>query len=308
MKKTIAVIALALVLCGVVFLFASCTGEIPTPVNGCAHENAEISLQKPAGLFAGARYTYSCPDCGFTVTQKEARGASVTRGFDFLVGGLFKAPEKALSENFTVTAHTGPGEIPMNSKFSLRYQLDSGADVVEFDLTLNSAGEAVLSHGDPDEAKMTLDEAFAMVAGYYGTQVNVDVKNKEAVAAAQECAIRYGVLDRIFYTGVGEGDMAYVKEHSPLVPCYLNGCTDPDPEACADLCKRAVEMGAVGLNFSYNDYSPELAKAARENGLLISVYTVNWLKDMRKVLGYDVDNITTEFPYKLFVVTADAND
>lgn len=308
MKKAICIVVLALVICGVVFLLAIYPGKAPVAVYDCAHENAGISLEKPAGIFAGARYTYTCPDCGFTVTQKEARGAHVTRGLDFLVGFLFKAPGRALSENFTVTAHTGPGEIPMNSRFSLAYQLASGADVVEFDLTLNSAGEAVLAHGDPEEAKMTLDEAFGMVAGYYGTMVNVDVKNREAVAAAQESAIRYGVLDRIFYTGVGEGDIDYVKEHSPLVPCYLNACTGPDSAACAELCDRAVEKGAVGLNFSYNDYSPELAEAAREHGLLISVYTVNWPKDMRRVLEYDVDNITTEFPYKLYVVTSDADD
>lgn len=214
------------------------------------------------------------------------------------------ADDPELREGFTVTAHTGPGEIPMNSMFSLRYSLQSGADVVEFDLAMNSDGVAVMAHGSPDEAKATLEDGFALVAEYVGVQVNVDVKNTAAVEQAQELAIKYGILDRIFYTGLQEGHIAYIKEHSPLVPYYLNcGFSSNDPEEYARVCDRAVSLGAIGLNLSYTGLTPELSDIAHEKGLLISAYTVNSASDMRATLKCMPDNITSEFPYKLYTIT-----
>ncbi len=274
----------------------------------CLHENSEIRLVSPAGLFSESRYSRVCPDCGMTQTLKKARTSVIEKAFDLIARFFFLADHHTVSDNFTITAHTGPGEIPQNSKFSLTYSLAIGADVVEFDLTLNSEGVAVLAHGSPEEAEMTLDEAFGQVAGYYGVRVNVDVKNINAVDLAQELALRYGIADRIFYTGVYEENVPYLQEHSPLIPYYINISAPADAEQCELLCERIAGEGAIGLNFNYNDYSPELAASARAHGLLLSVYTVNSIKDMRTVLGFDVDNITTEFPYKLYTMTNSFSD
>lgn len=53
----------------------------------------------------------------------------------------------------------------------------------------------------------------------------------------------------------------------------------------------------------FGNLTPELSQSAREHGLLISVWTVNKTADMYDMLADDLDNITTEFPYKLCEIT-----
>lgn len=301
MKKRIFsfLLAACLILSTGALCFAADTAE-KTP---CLHENAVWQTASKPTLFTDRYYVRKCPDCGFEQSAREARSAYIVHAFDVMARLFFLNDEPELSENFAVTAHTGPWELKQNGKPSLNYQLISGADIIEFDLNLNSEGVAVMAHGDPEKAGGTLEEGFARVAEFYGVMVNVDVKNVSAVSQAQELAIKYGILDRIFYTGVGESDIPSVRENSPLVPYYLNASVPSDPSECEKLCEKAVELGAVGLNFSYTRYSPELAASAREHGLLLSIYTVNKLKDLRLCLTYDVDNITTEYPYKLYTLT-----
>lgn len=269
----------------------------------CLHENADWQILSPATPVSDRYYIRKCPDCGLEQTAREARSSFIVRAFDLIARMFFTGDNYSLTESFSITAHTGPWELKQNGIPSLRYQLISGADVIEFDLNLNSEGTAVMAHGDPEKAGGTLDEGFALVSKYYGVKVNVDVKNTGAVRQAQELAIKYGILDRIFYTGVSEGDVPVVRENSPLVPYYLNVSVPSDLPGCEQLCEKAIALGAEGLNFSYTNYSPELASAAHSRGLLLSVYTVNKLRDLRTCLLYDVDNITTEFPYKLYTLT-----
>lgn len=304
MKKRILafILAFCMMLPGCIICFAEKTPE----TDYCLHENAEWKLLFPQTLVSERYYYRKCPDCGFEQTAMKSRTSLPELFFDILSRAAFFFDIPKVHKNFRITGHTGsPGTIA-NTIPSLRYSLQSGADIVEFDLNYNSDGVAVLAHGEPSEEAPTLDEAFALVAKYYDVQVNVDVKNKNALEQVQELAIKYGILDRIFYTGVPEYDIDYVKEHSPLV-AYFYGNTAPipsDPEECARLCDKAVERGAIGLNFSYKEVSDEIVNAAHERGLLISVYTVNYLKDMNECLKYNVDYITTERPYKLHTITS----
>lgn len=291
-------------------LILLCTAVMPafaagTETDVCLHENAEWKLSFPATPVTNAYYSRTCPDCGFSQTAQKARSSWTVAVFDRLLGLFFPTPKGGLPESFTVTAHTGPGEIPMNSKFSLWYQLRSGADVVEFDIALNSDGVAVLTHSDPAEAEMTLEEAFAMVAKYTDIQVNMDIKDVAAVASAQELAIKYGILDRVFCTGFYSA--AYMKEHCPLVPFYKNASCSSDPAECARLCDEAVSEGAIGLNFDYTNCSEELVAAAHERGLLVSLYTVNRPSEQLSCLACGVDNITTEFPFVLYLLSGKSN-
>lgn len=303
MKKRIAAVLLAVCL-----LIPCCITCFAQEKPYCLHENAEWELAFPPTPVTDSYYKRVCPDCGMRQTAKKARTSYAERIFEILSGLVFIFEKPAFSDSLAITAHTGPGEISMNTMFSLRYQLQSGADIVEFDLNLNSDGVAVMTHGEPDKAKVTVDEAFALIAKYMDTKVNVDVKNVNAVSQAQELAIKHGILDRIFYTGVSAGDVEKVKAMSPLVPYYLN-CSGADgEEECAKLCDYAVSLGAIGINMNYSSYTPELSAAARERGLLISLWTVNKPSEMRKYIGYDIDNITTEFPFFLYSMTGGFKD
>lgn len=300
MKKRI--LALLLALCmlfsGQIVCFADVTSE--TAIKYCRHENADWKLLFPATLITEAYYTRVCPDCGFRQTAKKARTSYLEKAFDKLVSCFFLFDGTVASDSVHVTAHTGPWEIRMNSMTSLLYSLQSGADIVEFDLSLNKDGVAFMAHDADEKFLPTLEQGFAAVAKYVDIKVNVDVKNLAAMEQCQELAYKYGIADRIYYTGLFENAIPYTKEHSPLIDYYLNAGCSSDPAECAALCDKAVALGAIGLNLGYGDYSPELAAAAHERGLLISVYTVNETEDLRYYMTCDIDTITTEYPYRLY--------
>lgn len=57
--------------------------------------------------------------------------------------------------------------------------------------------------------------------------------------------------------------------------------------------------------------SEENAPTPEEGFALVAKYvdiSVNSIKDMRMCLSYDIDNITSEFPYKLYTMTAGFRD
>lgn len=295
MKKRI--IAIVLAFCFILPCAIPCYAADASGNEYCLHDNAKWKLLSPPTLISEMYYYRKCPDCGFYQTAMKSRTSLPEMFFDIVTRLLFIFEQPHVNENFKVTAHSGAFETVSNSMESLRYCLQSGADMIEIDLNLNSDGVAVLSHDEPDSSAVTLDEAFAFVAKYVDVQVNVDIKNIYAVEQVQELGIKYGITDRLFYTGAFEDDFAYIKEHSPLVRSFLNAACDPDPEKCAQLCDKAVELGAVGLNFNYNDCSEELISAAHERGLLVSIYTINSRQDTLKYLQYDVDYMTTLKPY-----------
>ena len=62
------------------------------------------------------------------------------------------------------------------------------------------------------------------------------------------------------------------------------------------LVEKVKESGAVGINFNKKNASKKLVDAFHKNGLLVSVWTANKESDMRRLLAFAPDNITTRRP------------
>lgn len=208
-----------------------------------------------------------------------------------------------LPKDFTITAHTGCMGTVQNSLESIKAGAENGADVVEFDLHFAKNGEPVLSHDEPVGGEVTLDEAFKYVSEFSGIKVNVDIKTCDALEKVYSCAKKYGVENRIFYTGVNEDFVEYVKKDSPEVPYYLNMKVNwwkkNNEKYILSLVEKVKNKGAVGINFKYIGASEKLVKIFREKGLLVSIWTVDDEKNMYKILSFAPDNITTRKPDKL---------
>ena len=65
------------------------------------------------------------------------------------------------------------------------------------------------------------------------------------------------------------------------------------------LVEKVKNAGAIGINFKYTGATKELVEIFRENGLLVSIWTVNSKFRMKKILSFLPDNITTRKPDKL---------
>ncbi len=207
-----------------------------------------------------------------------------------------------LPENFTLTAHTGCEDTEDNSLEAIKAGFEKGADIVEFDLNFDASGMPVLAHDEASENSVTLEEAFKLIAEYDSLRVNVDCKKTDNLKAVVTLSEKYGIKDRIFYTGIEEKDVLAVKEQTPDVEYYLNVPIEEigrDEKSLSALADKVKSLGAVGINMKYTRCSAELVEIFHSKGLLVSVWTVNSKSAMRKILPLGVDNITTRHPSEL---------
>lgn len=204
------------------------------------------------------------------------------------------------TKTFTVTAHTGCLGTKPNSIEAIIKGFESGADIIEFDLNFDSNGTPLLSHDSPKGGEVTLDEAFAVLAKCNGVKANVDIKNVERIEKVVTLAKKHNVLDRIFFTGVHEGFVEAVKTRTPEVEYYLNVNIAPKwkqtNKYLQSLVDKVKASGAIGINFNKNSATKKLVNAFHKNGLLVSIWTVDNTRDMKKIISLSPNNITTRQP------------
>ncbi len=208
-----------------------------------------------------------------------------------------------LPKEFTITAHTGCMKTEENSLESFKMGIENGANIVEFDLYFTESGEPVLSHNKPVGGEISLDEAFEYLSTFKNTGINVDVKTCDALEKVYPTAQKYGVEERIFYTGVKDEFVEPVRQNSPEVKYFLNVSVEKskakDNSYLMSLVEKVKNAGAVGINFKHTGATKELVNTFHENGLLVSIWTVNSKFRMKKILSFAPDNITTRKPDKL---------
>lgn len=218
----------------------------------------------------------------------------------------------ALPEDFTVTAHTGCEDTTDNSLESITVGYEKGADIVEFDLNFTEDGTAVLAHDNAEPNSVTLDEAFDLIAELEGLRVNVDAKSTDNLYAVESLAKKHGVMDRIFYTGIEEQDIEAVKAQTPDITYWLNFKPDvlktQNREYLESLAQKTAELGAVGINLSHVYCTKELVDVFHENGLLVSIWTVNNKFEMVRAVELGADNITTRQPSILAEIISDKTE
>ena len=227
-------------------------------------------------------------------------GVILTVRYNKLKG--YKTKPIKITESFTYTAHTGCMGTEDNSLESIEVGVEYGAQIVEFDVRYYKQNP-VLAHDEPKGDEVTLKEAFLKVKEYENLKVNVDIKSTEYLEKVQIIAEETGVSDRIFFTGIEERDADIVKKTCPDVQYYLNvdvlSPRKQSEEYILSLVEKIKSCGAVGINFNKGKATQELVDIFHENGLLVSIWTVNNNRDIYRILSYGPDNITTRKPDKL---------
>lgn len=208
----------------------------------------------------------------------------------------------ALSENFTITAHTGCEGTEYNSAESIRTGAKYG-EIVEVDLNFTKSGDPVLAHTFAKNSSLPLGEAFRVLSELPDTKMNIDVKIGPDLTMVYELAKKYGVEKRVLYTGIEKEKLVSAKRDTPEIPFYLNETVTRfkmRKNGYIDfLVNETKKHGAIGINMSYKPCTRELVDAFHKEGLLVSLYTCNDEKSMLKALSLGADNITTRQPIKL---------
>ncbi len=206
-----------------------------------------------------------------------------------------------LPENFTITCHAGAFHTKANSIDSIKTAIEWGADIVEFDVSFRPDGTAVIIHNSSPEITqgVLLDDALKIVASDDKCRINLDIKSTANLPEVDRLVKKHNLFDRVFYTGVFEDWVDTVKSTSSI-PYYLNHKISKeeanDKKSALEIINKTKVLGAIGINSHYKNATKEFSATAQENGLLVSLWTVNKIRDMTKVLGMQPDNITTKKP------------
>ncbi|MCX4765343.1 glycerophosphodiester phosphodiesterase [Streptomyces sp. NBC_01275] len=214
-------------------------------------------------------------------------------------------------QTLTAVAHRGdPYRFRENTIDSLRSALDQGADAVEIDVRLTRDGEPVLLHDETlkrlwehdrplrslsaDEVRglteggvPTLVEALAATEG---SRVMIDLPGTREARQARRVvdAVREaGAADRVYYCADAVAMLA-VRAADPAAEIALT-CTSVAPP-------RPALLAAVKprwLNYRFSLVNRDLAAQVHHGGHLLSVWTPDTRRSMRRLIDTGVDSITT---------------
>ncbi|GGW70131.1 glycerophosphodiester phosphodiesterase [Streptomyces griseoloalbus] len=213
--------------------------------------------------------------------------------------------------NVTAVAHRGdPYRVRENTLASLRSALRRGADAVEIDVRLTRDGVPVLLHDDTlkrlwehdrplralsweevrgvtDDGVPTLSDALTATGG---GRVMIDLPGEPDVRAVRPVvdAVReQGAEDRVYYCA-GAPAMLAVRSADPSAEIALTRTTPAPP--------RTGLLDAIRprwLNYRFGLVDRALADRVHRDGYLLSVWTPDTRRSMRRLLAVGVDSITT---------------
>ncbi|MFJ8110779.1 glycerophosphodiester phosphodiesterase [Streptomyces sp. NPDC096132] len=222
-------------------------------------------------------------------------------------------------QNLTAVAHRGdPYRFRENTLDSLRSALALGADAVEFDVRLTRDGVPVLLHDETLKRLWELDrplrslsaaEVRGLTAGGVptlaealavteGSRVMVDLPGTRTEREARRVvdAVREaGAAERVYYCA-GAAEMLSVRAADPSAEIALTRTSLAPP--------RPALLAAVRprwLNYRFSLVDRDLAARVHHDGYLLSVWTPDTRRSMRRLVDLGVDSITTN---RIDVLTA----
>ncbi|MFF4883231.1 glycerophosphodiester phosphodiesterase [Streptomyces nigra] len=211
----------------------------------------------------------------------------------------------------TAVAHRGdPYRVRENTLLSLRSALALGADAVEIDVRLTRDGVPVLLHDatlrrlwelDRPLLSLSAAEVRGLTAGGVptleetlavceGSRVMLDLPGTPDVRTARrivDVVRACGAEERVYYCA-GAPAMLAVRAADPAAEIALTWTTKAPP--------RPGLLAAVRprwLNYRFTLVDRALAERVHRDGLLLSAWTPDTARSMRRLLDAGVDSITT---------------
>ncbi|WP_190018604.1 glycerophosphodiester phosphodiesterase [Streptomyces lucensis] len=214
-------------------------------------------------------------------------------------------------QTVTAVAHRGdPYRFRENTIGSLRSALDQGADAVEVDVRLTRDGIPVLLHDETLErlwklrrplTALSAEEVRGITGGGVPTlaealaatgdsRVMVDLCGRVGRRTADrvvDVVRRSGAGDRVYYCAGAEAMLA-VRAADPAAEIALTWTTHAPP--------RPALLDAIRprwLNYRFSVVDRDLAARVHRDGRLLSVWTPDTHRSMRRLLDLGADSITT---------------
>ena len=207
-------------------------------------------------------------------------------------------------DGFTITAHTGAYNTTDNTVESITTAIEKGIKVIEIDIRQRPDGTLVMGHDIivTNSDGVELASAFEVIKDT-DVRFNLDIKETRVLKTLHDMIVEYGLIDQVFLTGIEQGQVKAVVENCPDVDYYINNIPSRIKIFSEDYQQEIIEMleetGAVGINCNYANASRTLSDLLHKNGYLLSIWTLDTTRQMKRALVIQPDNITTRNPDKL---------
>ncbi|GGY54409.1 glycerophosphodiester phosphodiesterase [Streptomyces tanashiensis] len=210
----------------------------------------------------------------------------------------------------TAVGHRGdPYRVRENTLPSIASAIEQGADAVEIDVRLTKDGVPVLLHDDTLKRLWGHDRPLSglshellreltgggvptlrdalLTAGDHRLMLDLPGGNEDSVRAIVRTVRECGAGERVYYCA-GAVAMLQVRAADPAAEIALTWTSLAPP--------RRVLLDAVRprwLNYRFGLVSRELTERVHRDGLLVSAWTADTRRTMRKLIGNGVDSVTT---------------
>lgn len=221
---------------------------------------------------------------------------------DYAVTKTYDEMELTFVENFTITAHTGAYNTPMNSLDFVKTAIDKNAAVVELDIRQRPDSTLVMSHDIvvTNNDGVELESALELLKNT-NIQINLDIKETKVLNSLYAMLTEYNLVEQSFLTGIETINVKAVKESDCAgMRYYLNYMPSRTKVFFDDYRQKLIEVleesGAIGINCNYKFASSQLSSLLHKKGYKLSVWTVDTERKAKKMLACKPDNITTKSP------------
>lgn len=221
---------------------------------------------------------------------------------DYAVTKTYDERELTFVEDFTITAHTGAYNTPMNSIEFVQTAIDNGVRIIELDIRQRPDNTVVMSHeivvtnndGTP------LEDALALLKDT-DIEINLDIKETKVLNDLYHMLVEYNLLEQSFLTGIELMNVKALKASDCANMDYYLNYIPSRPKVFFDeyrtkLIEMLEETGAVGINCNYKYANAQLSNLLHKKGYKLSVWTVDKERTAKKMLVIKPDNITTKNP------------
>ena len=200
-----------------------------------------------------------------------------------------------------IIAHTGCMGTKMNSRESILAGIQEQADYIEVDVRF-LGDQAVLTHDRPELGKeyLSLEEAVRLVRDAEPVRLALDLKEWDRIGEVAALLEQYDMLGRSVYLGNFMEDMDAMMRWGKGVACFPNVYPEQaaglDEDGRKSLAERVKRLGARAVGMNYRAVTPELIQALHEQGIMLSAWTVELETDMRRLMAWGADFITSDRP------------
>ena len=200
-----------------------------------------------------------------------------------------------------IIAHTGCMGTKMNSRESILAGIQEQADYIEVDVRF-LGDRAVLTHDRPELGNeyLSLEEAVRLVRDAVPVRVALDLKEWDRIGEVAALLEQYDMLGRSIYLGNFMEDMDVMMRWGKGVACFPNVYPEQaaglDEDGRKSLAERVKRLGARAVGMNYRAVTPELIQALHEQGIMLSAWTVELETDMRRLMAWGADFITSDRP------------